>query len=602
MLQYLRKFIYIFPSNKFILIPWFLAFIFVSTMEVGGIGIIGPFIGLANHQEIVYQNPWLNLVYNRLGLQQTTHFLALVGILVVIIFSIKSGLSWYTQARVFKFSYIQKEKLISRLMMGYLEAPYTIFLNKNSAQIIQNVIGQTAVFANSILSTLMFTVSNFINVLAISILLCIVSPLAVGSLLLLITPLVFIFNYFKDKMQLWGQQIYEAEQGMIRSVSHGLGGFKETRIIGCGPYFHQETVEQAKRYAEASLAFYSFKLSPRFIIETMLVIFLVGFTSIALVLNENIQDLTSTLSVFALASIRLIPSITNFTNGISVLRNSSYSLDRLYEDLKELEKLKEENHLGGEKLSADQSDRYYQNEKINFEKKIVLDKLSYIYPNSSSNAIEQISIAIEKGRSIALIGKSGAGKTTLVDVILGLLIPQKGDIKVDDRSIYSNIRSWQNIIGYIPQTIFLLDDSIENNIAFGVPEHSIDPEKLNKAIEAAQLSEVVANLPNGVKTRVGERGIMLSGGQRQRVGIARALYHEREILVLDEATSALDNETEALVTESIKSLSGTKTMIIIAHRLTTVEHCDRIYLMEKGQIAKSGTYAEVVLGDSSLQT
>lgn len=200
-----------------------------------------------------------------------------------------------------------------------------------------------------------------------------------------------------------------------------------------------------------------------------------------------------------------------------------------------------------------------------------------------------------------MIGQSGAGKTTLVDVILGLLTPQQGDIKVDGISIYGNLRSWQNLIGYIPQSIFLIDDTIEKNIAFGVPENEIDQQRLDKAIQAAQLSEVIENLPNGLKTRVGERGVMLSGGQRQRVGIARALYHEREILVLDEATSALDNETEQLVTEAIKSLSGVKTTIIIAHRLTTVEHCDRIYMLEKGRIVKSGSYQEVVLKEQAIR-
>ena len=207
---------------------------------------------------------------------------------------------------------------------------------------------------------------------------------------------------------------------------------------------------------------------------------------------------------------------------------------------------------------------------------------------------------IKKGESIALIGKSGAGKTTLVDVILGLLQPQQGDIKVDSHSIYCNLRNWQNLVGYIPQSIFLIDDTLEKNIAFGVPQDAIDRPQLYQAIKAAQLEEVVENLPDGLQTIVGERGLLLSGGQRQRVGIARALYHEREILVLDEATAALDNETESLITKAITSLSGTKTMIIIAHRLTTVKHCDRIYLMEKGRIIKSGSYEKVVLENPKL--
>lgn len=236
-----------------------------------------------------------------------------------------------------------------------------------------------------------------------------------------------------------------------------------------------------------------------------------------------------------------------------------------------------------------------------FENQIDLVKLIYRYPNTTELAIKGISLTIKKGESIGLIGKSGAGKTTLVDIILGLLTPEDGQIKVDGIDITENLRTWQNLIGYIPQSIFLIDDTIERNIAFGVPDEQIDSERLMSAIQAAQLVDVINNLPNKIKTMVGERGVRLSGGQRQRVGIARALYHEREILVLDEATAALDNETENLVTEAISSLGGTKTLIIIAHRLSTVERCDRIYMLEDGRIVKSGNYHEVVLHRDSYQ-
>ncbi|MER3475745.1 MAG: ABC transporter ATP-binding protein, partial [Leptolyngbya sp. ERB_1_2] len=217
-------------------------------------------------------------------------------------------------------------------------------------------------------------------------------------------------------------------------------------------------------------------------------------------------------------------------------------------------------------------------------------------------ALNQISLEIPKGKSIALIGRSGAGKTTLVDLILGLLIPDAGDIRVDGRSIYTDLRAWQNMLGYIPQSIFLTDDTIERNIAFGVPDHEIDQEKLQNAVRSAQLESLIEQLPEGLQTSVGERGARLSGGQRQRVGIARALYFEREILVLDEATSALDTETEQLVTEAIRSLAGTKTMIIIAHRLSTIQHCDRVYYLEQGQVAKAGSYEEVVVSYQSADT
>ena len=274
---------------------------------------------------------------------------------------------------------------------------------------------------------------------------------------------------------------------------------------------------------------------------------------------------------------------------LGVLRNNKPTLDRIYLDLKELETPESQQYLGmSKKTNADKHTQIFADQ-------IVIDKLNYSYPQSSTNSLIDVSLTIKKGESIALIGKSGAGKTTLVDIFLGLLIPQSGDIQVDGVSVYSDLRAWQNLIGYIPQSIFLMDDTIERNIAFGIPDENIDKQKLDNAIKSAQLAELIEQLPEGVQTFVGENGVRLSGGQRQRIGIARALYHESEILVLDEATSALDNETESLISEALKELGRTKTMIVIAHRLTTVEHCDRIYEMSNGKIVRCGSYQEIVI-------
>jgi ATP-binding cassette, subfamily B, bacterial PglK len=270
-------------------------------------------------------------------------------------------------------------------------------------------------------------------------------------------------------------------------------------------------------------------------------------------------------------------------------------LNMLYGDLKEIDRqqIKENAKL----LATDsrELDPIEPPQKIiEFRHTLNLQNITYSYAKSSELALKDVSFSIHKGESIALIGKSGSGKTTLVDVILGLLKLEKGDILVDGTSIYSNIRSWQNLVGYIPQSIFLIDDTIERNIAFGVSDRVIDKTRLEQVIQVAQLKELIEQLPQGIQTQVGERGVRLSGGQRQRIGIARALYHEREILVLDEATAALDNETESLISEAINSLAGQKTLIIIAHRLSTVQKCDRIYVLEKGRVINSGSYQEVV--------
>jgi ABC-type multidrug transport system fused ATPase/permease subunit len=323
--------------------------------------------------------------------------------------------------------------------------------------------------------------------------------------------------------------------------------------------------------------------------------FLIGFTFLFITLNQDkTQNLTGVLGIFALASVRLLPAFGNLISGINVIRGNSYSLDRLFFDFKELEKEKLISNFDSARVSHKLLPKGQQT--FQFSDRVILNSLTFQYPNTTRNILEDISLSIRKGESIGLIGKSGAGKTTLVDVILGLFIPQFGDIKVDGVSVYSDLRSWQNMLGYVPQSIFLIDDTLERNIAYGVADHLIDQNKLKKAIAMAQLGKVVEQLPDGVKTIIGERGVLLSGGQRQRVGIARVLYHEREILVFDEATAALDTETEHLITEATKALAGSKTIIIIAHRLSTIEHCDCIYQLEQGRILKSGSYQEVIVG------
>jgi ABC-type multidrug transport system fused ATPase/permease subunit len=410
-----------------------------------------------------------------------------------------------------------------------------------------------------------------------------------GSLL----PVFLLVYFLKNRLKSWGQTLSTATQQMIQTLNQGLGGFKETRIIGSAPYFEAQMAVHTKEYARAAALVGGFDMLPRILIETSLVIFIVSFVGAAQIFQfRSTESLISSLGIFAVASIRLLPAASQLIGAAGNLQSTRHVVDILYRDLKEVNKhpLLYQNP----KDSSAKNRLSFSENSLKFSNKIQISGISYRYSEDVEPAISKISLEIEKGKSIAFIGKSGAGKTTLVDIILGLLIPQGGNITVDGVSIYDDLRAWQNLVGYIPQSIFLLDDTVERNIAFGVADHLIDQQKLESAIASAQLQELIFQLPNGLNTRVGERGVMLSGGQRQRIGIARALYHEREILVLDEATSALDNETEKRVSEAISQLSGKKTLIMIAHRLSTVEQCDKIYLLEKGKIVNSGSYQEVV--------
>jgi ATP-binding cassette, subfamily B, bacterial PglK len=590
MYNYLSKLLYIVAASKRKLFALLLAFTLASVIEALGIGMIGPFINIATNPTIVSQNSFLNWAYVQTGFTSINHFIVLIGLAVIAIFCVKSVFSWYVQTYVFIFSYEQQHLLSNKLLHSYLTAPYTFHLNKSSAHIIQNIVTETKSFSNEVLIPFLASVSNLIITFSLGVLLAITNLSTVVVTLGMLLPVFIIFNSSKNKIARWGKEASDSGEQMIRVINHSLGGIKETTIIGCSPYFEEEIDKQGHIYVQAMGSFFSFKLLPRMVIETFLIIFLIGFISIALLLNQDINKMTAVLSVFAFASIRLIPAISNFTTGISTLKNSSYTVQKIYTDLKELETVKIE------QLQIARPTLVHSNPEMLFTNEVILENVSYSYPNAHDKSLENISLRLKKGQSIAFIGKSGAGKTTLVDVILGLLIPESGDIKVDGQSIYQDLRQWQNLIGYIPQSIFLIDDTIAKNIAFGIADNLIDQERLNKAIKAAQLEELMERLPNGSQTMVGERGVLLSGGQRQRIGIARALYHEREILVLDEATAALDNETEALVTQAMQSLSGIKTLIIIAHRLSTIEHCDCVYVLERGQLVNSGSYQEIVKG------
>jgi ATP-binding cassette, subfamily B, bacterial PglK len=572
-------------------------FLFISCLEVIGTGMIGPFIAVATNPGLVKTNQWLNLVYGQMNFSSEQHFVILLGVLVLIAFYVKAFLSFEAQKSVFKFGYTLKGNLSYKLLKAYLEAPYSFHLRINSATLIQNVIGTTDNVCIGVVMPLLTAISNAAITLALILLLIKSSAMALLLIALLLPIVVGLIKLLRSRLAFWSTEGWGASAEMIRILNHGLGGLKETRVIGCESFFEHQMEQQAKRYAKNLTLTQGYGNLPRFVIEAFMITFLVSFTLLFINLNQGQgQNLTAILGIFALASIRLLPAISNLVGNINTVRSNTFAIDKIFFDFKEIEKgnIVPESDYGDRSASIDLNS--FDKRLLSFKEQIAIENLVFQYPAASKKSLDQISLTVQKGQSIGLIGKSGAGKTTLVDVLLGLFIPQSGDIKVDGVSVYNNLRVWQNMLGYVPQSIFLIDDTLERNIAFGVPDHLIDQNRLTEAIEMAQLREVVDQLPDGIKTNVGERGVLLSGGQRQRVGIARVLYHEREILVFDEATAALDNETEHLVTEATKALSGAKTIIIIAHRMSTIEHCDCIYQLDSGRIIKSGSYQEVVLG------
>jgi ATP-binding cassette, subfamily B, bacterial PglK len=602
MTSYLRQLFYLLSGNKIHLVWLTVAFTFASLIEALGIGLIAPFLAVAESGGKT-QPKWLAPVAGLFGANAAdpNQLILTLGLVIVGVFIVKSVLLFGARYLQYRFLAQQKRFQMLRLLWAYLNAPYSFHLQRNSASLVQNVVVGTNMFIHSSLFSFIEVISNGLVITVMLALMAYTDALLLVLMLGILLPIILIFQRLSHLFQRWGKIEHNAMESMIRVINHGLGGIKEIWVLGSKNYFLDQMDEATLKHRSASTRYSSAVQAPRILIETILICVVVLFVLLSqLVLKTDMQRVTAVMGVFAVAAIRLIPSSSHLIQAMGAASNSAAGVSQIYCDLKQIESERQgmpEFSISDLKRELVQwaSPEIQALPTIPFTEQVELRNLSYTYPGSEAPSLQGLNLTIPKGKSIALIGKSGAGKTTLVDVFLGLLTPQQGDILVDGQSVYRDLRAWQNQLGYIPQSIFLMDDTLEHNIAFGIPDHQIDPVRLQWAIKSAQLHQLVEDLPEGLKTPLGERGVRLSGGQRQRVGIARSLYHEREIIVLDEATSALDQETESLVTESIRSLAGMKTLIVIAHRLSTIEHCDQVYMLERGQVVQSGSYAEVVL-------
>lgn len=606
MLQYIRKILFILSGKRWKLFILLLLFVFSSLLEALGVGLIGPFFAVVSNPSIVFENPLTSTYFRILNITSSDDVLLAFGLTLVFLFVFKSFAYLATRFYIIRYSYSQKTLLQQRLLKSYLNLPYAFHLKRNSADIMQLIVNESIKFAASCLLPFLEIFSNITVVLVLLVLLARTDLVLISLIAAIFLPTIFLAFFIGKRQKAWGETATISQKNVIQSVNHALGGIKEIKIAGREAFFEENLRQFAHRFSNARTYGSFFDVIPRSFVEALLIVGIVVYVLASyLLFGKTINDLTSIMAVFAAAAIRLLPAVSQIARGVASLQTTSYAVNLIYLDLRELEKHNQKpkrrelsRNLAGsvQPHSHSQSpSKLYQK----FSESIVIEGLTYHYPGVSKPAIDDINLTIRKGESVAFIGRSGAGKTTLIDIFLGLLTPEIGEIKVDGISIYDDLRSWQNRLGYIPQSIFLLDDTIEHNIAFGLPDHLIDKDRLWEAVELAQLKEFVLSLPEGLNTRIGERGVMLSGGQRQRIGIARALYNDCDVLILDEATSALDTETENLISDAINSLSGAKTLIIIAHRYSTIKDCDVVYRLEQGKLVQFGTYSEVISSGQS---
>ncbi|SHE35377.1 ATP-binding cassette, subfamily C [Fodinibius roseus] len=555
-----------------------------AVMEVAGIGMIPAFVAIVADPERVLEIEWLEPVLSTLAISNAEDLLIWGSIALVSIFIIKSLYIIafnYFEAR---FIFNRRYTISHRLMRSYMQAPYIFHLRRNTAELLRNITQEINVFINNVVSILLKMAREGVMALSILIFLFVMEPLItilVISLSGLGAGTFILLN--KKKMKEYGREEQERRSEMIKALNQGLGGIKDARVLNR----EEEFIEKFRIEAYMStrlMAYIRFiQQIPRPVVETTAVLGMLLVSVLLVWQDRSMGAIIPILTLFAMATVRLMPSIQQLVSMYTNLRYNMVSLDPIFDDLKELE---------------DYNTRFIKDRKnknkLEFEDQIVIKNLSYRYPESEEQAIDGISITIPKGEAVAFVGASGAGKTTVVDLILGLLDPDGGEILLDGKSIQENISAWQRNIGYIPQMIYLADETLRANIAFGLPEDEIDDHKVMEAVRLAQLETMLNRMPDGLDTIVGEHGTRLSGGQRQRIGIARALYHDPKVLVMDEATSALDNITEKEITNAISSLKGERTLIMIAHRLTTVKNCDKLYFMEDGKIIQEGTYQDLV--------
>lgn len=567
----LKKLNYIFTKKeKQKIVLLFIVILISSFFEMLGVSLILPFANMIIEPGFVSTNQYLGFIVGKLGFTSDKQLIIFFAVLLIIIYLVKNMYLIFTNATQYHFIYKYQGRLASSLMNCYINQPYLFHAEKNIAELQRNIQVDVNMFCTALLAILQFITEMCVCLTLAGFLLFSDVVTTIGVMLVLMIALLFFFKVLKKKIGYFGQKMRETNKDIFKWIEQSFGGIKEVKVLNREDFFSEKFDQSYFGYADNLLKYQIYSNIPKPFMETMCVAGLLLVIIMKINLGENTGAFVPTLIIFGAAALRLLPSFNRMSANLSAILYNQNGIHAIYKDLKEAKDLK------GYK---DSEDRLQEEIKGNIE----IQDLYFKYPKTDKFILEDLNLTIPVKTSVALIGASGAGKTTLADLILGILTPQKGSIVVNGQDIFENLKSWHHRVGYIPQNIYLMDDTIKRNIAFGIPEEEISENQLERAIEEAQLKKFIDELESGVNTYVGEKGIKLSGGQRQRIGIARALYGNPEVLVLDEATSALDNETEAAVMDAINILQGNKTLIIVAHRLSTIKNCDSIYEIKTGK-------------------
>ena len=571
----------------------FFLILLMATLDTLGIASILPFVAVLSNPNLIETNAILNNFFQisgSYGVTSVNQFLFLLGVISFLFLILSIAVKIVTTYLQTRFCYMREYSISKRLIEGYLHQPYTWFLKKNSSELAKNILAEVNRVINYAAIPMMNFVAQSAVTIAIIILLLILEPfLTLIFASILGISFVIIYYFTKNILSDLGSENLKENTKRFTIISEAFGAIKEIKVGGLENFFSKQFIKPAKTYATNESLLSIISLVPRYLIEGIAFGGLIFMVLILISSGREFNNIIPSLSLFAIAGYRLLPSLQQIFFSSSRIRFISEHLDSLYQDLNN--------------LKIDHETSSIKN-KISIKKSINLENIFFCYPNNKNAVLKNINLAIPVSSKIGIVGTTGSGKTTLVDLIIGLLEPTQGTLSVDKNIIdNSNKRSWQKNIGYVPQNVYLSDRSIVENIAFGINIEQINQKEVEQAAISANLHDfIIEELPEKYNTIIGERGVRLSGGQRQRIGVARALYQKPKILILDEATSALDNSTEKKIMECINNLEYSTTVIMIAHRLTTVKECDIIFLLEKGEIKAKGTFEELNKSNKIFQT
>lgn len=574
MLQILKKLNVLLDKKQKRTMAWLTVLMVIGAfLQTAGVSTILSVVELVMDREKLYEEGMLHDLFVLFGDGSEVRFTVLAMIALILVFVVKNSFLYFQQKATLAFVYTNQFRTSERMMKNYLRRGYEFYLNADTAVVQRSITSDVNNMYALILAIL--TLMSDIIVFAFMVVFCfdqdpVMTILVAGVMLLL---LVLIKKVLKPILHKAGEDNQNYYSGLFKWISQTVQGIKEVKISCKEQYFVSEYVKCGKGYVDAVQKYSLYNQVPKLLIETICVMCMMGYMMYMILMGIPSEEMVTTLTAFGAAALVMLPCVNRVNNQINNIAYFEPFFMGVSDNLQD--------EINGEKV--DMSYATDTDEKLPIEHQIELQDIVYAYPNTEKLIFDKANLTIPVGASVGIVGTSGAGKSTVVDILLGLLEVKSGKILADGKDVNENYRAWLKNVGYIPQMIFMLDDTIRKNVAFGVPEDKIDEKRLWEALKEAQLDEFIKTLPEGLETGIGERGIRLSGGQRQRIGIARALYNNPEVLILDEATSALDNDTEAAIMESINRLHGKKTLIIIAHRLQTIEKCDMVYRVENGK-------------------